>query len=40
MQPEKTGDILRPNQQFPHEMTPEKRAQKFHTEDASLPSHG
>ena len=26
MQPDKTADILRPNQQFPREMTPEKRA--------------
>ena len=35
--PEKTAaDILRRQNWFPHEMTPEKQAQKFHTDDASL----
>ena len=40
MLPGKTAENLRPNQQFPREMIPEKRAQKFHTEDALLPSYG
>ena len=34
---EKTADIWRSYQCFPHQMTFEKRAQKFHTDDASLP---
>ena len=33
--PEKTADI--PRRQFPREITSEKRAEKFHTDDASLP---
>ena len=37
MKPEKTVDILRRYHWFPREMTFEKRAQKFHTDDASLP---
>ena len=37
MKPEKTVDILRRHRWFPREMTFEKRAQKFHTDDASLP---
>ena len=37
MKPEKTVDILRRYRWFPREMTFEKRAQKFHTDDASLP---
>ena len=35
--PEKTADILRRHHWFPREMTSEKRAQKFHTDDVSLP---
>ena len=34
---EKTVDIWRSYHCFPHQMTFEKRAQKFHTDDASLP---
>ena len=37
MKPEKTVDILRRYRWFPREMMFEKRAQKFHTDDASLP---
>ena len=37
MKPEITVDILRRYRWFPREMTFEKRAQKFHTDDASLP---
>ena len=36
----KTADILRRHHWFPHEMTSEKRAQKFHTDGASLPRSG
>ena len=36
-EPEKTDDILRRHQRFPREMTTEKRAQKFHTDDALSP---
>ena len=32
-----TADILRRHHCFPREMMSEKRAQKFHTDDASLP---
>ena len=39
-QPEKTADILRRYRWFPLEMTSEKRAQKFHSDDASLPRSG
>ena len=39
-QPEKTTDISRRHCRFPHEMTSEKRAQKFHTDDVSLPRSG
>ena len=35
--PEKTGDIPRRQHWFPREITAEERAQKFHTDDASLP---
>ena len=35
--PEKTGDIPRRQHWFPREITSEERAQKFHTDDASLP---
>ena len=38
--PEKTANISRRHQRFPREMTSEKRAQKFHTDDASLPRSG
>ena len=34
--PEKTADIWRRQHWFAREMTSEKRAQKFHTDDASL----
>ena len=39
---EKTADISRrhPSLVNPREMTAEKRAQKFHTDDASLPISG
>ena len=36
--PEKTADIPRYHRSFPREMTFEERAQKFHIDDASLPS--
>ena len=36
--PEKTADISRGNHWFPSEMTSEKQAQKFHTDDATLLS--
>ena len=35
--PEKTADIPRRQHWFPREITSEERAQKFHTDDASLP---
>ena len=35
IQPEETAGTLRPHHWFPCEMTSEKRAQKFHTDDAS-----
>ena len=35
--PEKTADIPRRQHWFPREITSEKRAEKFHTDDASLP---
>ena len=38
--PEKTADILPRHNWFPRQMTSEKRAQKFHTDDASLPRSG
>ena len=38
--PEKTADIWRRYQWFPRQMTSEKQAQKFHTDDASLPRSG
>ena len=34
------ADILRRHHWFPHEMTSEKRAQKFHIDDVSLPRRG
>ena len=37
---DKTADISRRHQQFPREMTSENRAQKFHTDDMSLPRSG
>ena len=37
---EKTADIWRRYHWFPREMTSEKPAQKFHTDDASLPRSG
>ena len=37
IQPEKTADIWQRYNWFPREMTPEKRAQKFHTDDTSQP---
>ena len=39
-QPEKTADIWRCNHWFLRQMTSEKRAQKFHTDDASPPRSG
>ena len=39
-QPEKTADIWRRYHWFPRQMTSEKRAQIFHTDDASLPRSG
>ena len=36
----KTDDISRCHHWFPREMTSDKRAQKFHTNDASLPRSG
>ena len=38
--PEKTADILRRQQWFPREVTPEKQAQKFHTDCASRARSG
>ena len=38
--PEKTADISRRHWWSPREMTSEKRAQKFHTDDVSLPRSG
>ena len=38
--PEKTADIWRPYHCFLRQMTSEKRAQKFHTDDASLNRSG
>ena len=38
--PEKTANISQSHHWFPHEMTCEKRAQKFHTYDVSLPRSG
>ena len=37
---EKTADISRRHYWFPCEMTSEKRAQKFHTDDVTLPRSG
>ena len=37
LQPEKTVHISLRHRWFPREMTPEKRAQKFHTDDAQYP---
>ena len=37
---EKTADIWRPYHWFPRQMTPEKRAQKFHTDDRHYPDLG
>ena len=37
---EKTADISRRHHWFLRKMTSEKRAQKFHTDDVSLPSSG
>ena len=39
-QPEKTADILRRYHWFPREMKSEEQAQKFHTDDVSLPRFG
>ena len=39
-QPAKTADIWRRYYWFPRQMTSKKRAQKFHTDDASLPRSG
>ena len=38
--PEKIADISRHQHWFPRETRSEKRAQKFHTDDASLPRSG
>ena len=38
--PEKTADIWRRYHCFSRQMRSEKRAQKFHTDDASLPRSG
>ena len=38
--PEKTADTWRRHHWFPRQMTSEKRAQKFHTDDTSLPRFG
>ena len=38
--PGKTDDIAQRHQKFLREMTSEKRAHKFHTDDASLPKTG
>ena len=40
LEPEKRANILRCHHWFPAEMSPEKRAQKFHTDDESLPRSG
>ena len=40
MKPEKKADISQRHHWFPREMTSEKRTQKFHTADASLPRSG
>ena len=40
IQPEKTADIWRRYLWFPPQMTTKKRAQKFHTDDPSLPRSG
>ena len=37
LQPEKTAHISLRHRWFPREMTPEKRAKKFHTDDAQYP---
>ena len=39
-QSEKTADILRLHYWFPRKITPEKQAQKFHTDDVSLIRSG
>ena len=39
-QPEKTTDISQRHHWFPRKMTSLKSAQKFHTDDASLPRSG
>ena len=39
-QPEKTADISRRHHCFPREMTSQKRVQKVHSDDASLPRSG
>ena len=39
-QPEKTADMSWRHHCFPREVTSEKRALKFHTDDASLPRSG
>ena len=36
-QPEKTADVSRGRHLSPRKTTSEKRAQKFHTDDVSLP---
>ena len=36
----KTADVWRHYHWFPRQMTSEKRAQKFHTDDATLPISG
>ena len=36
----RTADISRPRHWFPGEMTSEKQAPKFHTDDLSLPRSG
>ena len=38
--PEKSADLSRPHHWFPREMTSENPAQKFHSDDASLPRSG
>ena len=40
LKPEKTADIWRRYHWFSRQMTSEKRAQKFHNDDASLPRAG
>ena len=39
-QRQETADILPRHRWFLHEMTSEKRVQKFHTDDVSLPRPG